>query len=145
MDDRAVQRLLAQATSALAAPEALMRSLADAMYADTVEHFETESFDGEKWPPLAERTARAYITKYRRRGHENILRPTGRHLFQTLHQSHTASEARVATPTPWAFVHNFGARLRRMKMPRRTFLAFSDRLLAEVRILCIRYLEELGA
>lgn len=62
----------------------------------------------------------------RLRGGANILHPTGRHLMQRIHQSSTDDEARVACGTPWAWVHNFGARLRSAVIPQRTFMGITD-------------------
>jgi len=78
----------------------------------------------------------------RRRGGANILHPTGRHLMQTLYQSHTIDEARVATPNPWAFVHNFGAPMPHYQMPRRTFLGFTEEDHADIVAACQRYLDK---
>lgn len=57
----------------------------------------------------------------KRRGYDNMLRPTGKLIFQRLHQQHTRTQAIIACANPWAFVHNFGV----AGMPRRTFLGFS--------------------
>jgi len=72
----------------------------------------------------------------KRRGYDNMLRPNGKLIFQRIHQRHTSTEARVECSNPWAFVHNYGARMSRMTMPRRTFLGFSRKDLADIRAAC---------
>lgn len=144
-----VRRALEQAVSVLNDTESMMRTLANAQYKSTVENFKTESFGGEAWPPLADSTADAFITgtpgaragkvtrgktgkmryraeKGKRRGYDNILRPTGKHIFQTISPSHSKDEARVTCACPWAFVHNFGAPMAHFQMPRRTFMGITD-------------------
>lgn len=140
-----------------------MRTLANQQFRSTVRNFQRESFDGRKWPRLAESTAQRFITgtpgkrasrkrkdgkgytkeRGKRRGYENMLRPTGRHLLQTIHQSHTDEEARVFTANPWAFVHNFGAPMKQgWQMPRRTFLGFSQEDYRDIAARCQDYLDK---
>lgn len=125
----------------------LMRTIANEQLRSTQRNFEEESFDGQSWPELAPATTRAFITgtpgkraprrkkrgkgwtkeRGKRRGKEKILHPTGQHLLQKIHQSHTKDEARVSCGTPWAFVHNFGAPMQDFQMPQRTFMGITDK------------------
>lgn len=140
IDDRQVQAALNRAMRALENPTSLMRTLANQQYASTVRNFQQESFDWQPWPALQPETARAFITGTpgkraarlgargkrtqehgKRRGYANMLRPTGKLIFQRIHQRHTKTQAIIACANPWAFVHNFGM----IGLPRRTFLGFS--------------------
>lgn len=140
-----LERGLADAMGKLQSLEPVMRTIADAQLASTQQNFRDESFGGERWPRLAESTARAFITgtpgkraphrkksgtgftkgSGKRRGYDNMLRPKGTHLYQKLHQSNTNVEARVSVATPWAWVHNLGPPLAHFTMPRRTFMGIT--------------------
>ncbi len=139
IQDRQVQAALNRALRAVGNPSSLMRTLANQQYRSTVENFQSEEFNGQPWPELSPETAQRFITgtpgsrsgrgrrrdRGHRRGYDNMLRPTGLHIFQRLFQRHTSHTAEVWCDNPWAFVHNFGAQLRRFKMPQRQFLGFS--------------------
>lgn len=141
VDDRQVQRALDRAMQALDNPRRLMRTLANQQYGSTVRNFESESFDGESWPRLKDSTARAKIAgTRRRRGYANILRPTGRHIFQRIFQAHNETQARVYCDNPWAFVHNFGAPMPHFVMPKRTFLGFTAEDLRNIVRACRAYI-----
>jgi phage gpG-like protein len=153
-DDAEVQRVLQAAANMAQYPEALMGTVSNVMLRETQRTFREQAFDGSPWAPLAESMQQARwpgevagrrggprkpVNK--RRGTQSILHPTGKHLLQTLHQSHTDNESRVGTPTFWAFVHNFGAPLQHFTMPRRTFLGFSRRLVEDIGKAAQSYLE----
>jgi len=125
--DKRIREALRHAEGKLSDMGGLMRSLANLQYQSTVRNFEKESFDGEKWPELAESTQHSMITEGSERGAANILRPTGRHIFQRISQSSTRDEARVKCNQGWAFAHNFGIPMPQgWQMPQRTFLGISD-------------------
>jgi len=126
IDSRAVEEKLHEIGQKLAETEPLMQTIANVLYSGTVRHFEEEAFNGTKWPPLSEATAEAKITKTRRRGYENILRPTGRHIFQRIHQRHNNDEARVTCTQWWAWVHQLGARVGKAQIPARPFLGIDE-------------------
>ena len=161
VEDAQVRQALDRAARATGNLGGLMRTLANQQFRSTVRNFQEESFDGRPWPGLADSTAERFITgrpgrrasrkrkdgkgytaeRGRRRGYDNILHPTGRHLLQTIHQSHTEDEARVFTANPWAFVHNFGAPMKQgWRMPRRTFMDFSAQDRRDIVARCKEYL-----
>ncbi len=152
-----MQAALRRAAAGLGNLGGLMRTLANQQFRSTLRNFQTESFDGVKWRRLADSTANRKLVpggpRRRRsrtsdvvrgrgqlRGGANILHPSGRHLMMTIHQSHTSEEARVSTPNPWAFVHNFGAPLPHFQMPRRTFMGFSEQDNRDILTACHDYL-----
>lgn len=162
VDNAQVRRALDRAARATGNLGGLMRTLANQQYRSTVRNFQEESFDGQPWPRLAPSTAQRFITgtpgkrasrkrkdgkgmtreRGRRRGYENMLRPTGRHIFESIHQSHTEDEARVVSTNPWAFVHNFGAPMQHFQMPRRTFMGISQQDRRDIVARCREYLEK---
>jgi phage gpG-like protein len=115
-----------------------------------MENFRRGAFDGQTWPSLQPSTAKAYVQHRRRgtgpgspgrrrRGYANLLHPTGRHLLNRLHASHTNVEARVLVAQPWAHVHNFGLPMKYFTMPKRTFLGFSRQDLHDLEAAILRY------
>lgn len=125
-----IQEALRHAEGKLSNMKGLMGDLARMQYQRTVENFKKESFDGKKWPELAESTKHAMITETEERGGANMLRPTGEHIFEEIAQSHTRDEAKVfigPSGADWAFAHNFGIPMPQgWQMPQRTFLGISD-------------------
>lgn len=132
VDTNEVTRLLNEAGRHIANSHELMTSIANVMYSGTVKHFEDEAYEGHKWPPLKPRTAQARITKTKRRGYENILRPTGRHIFQRLYQDSTRDEARVGCAMWWAWVHQLGAKIGNARIPARPFLGLDSSIVNSI-------------
>ncbi len=138
-----LKRLLSKAAWQLKNMTPVMRTIANAQYKSTVKNFRDEAFGVvDKWPELKKATQERRITKKHRRGAKNMLRPTGKHIFMRLHQSFSATEARVACTNWWAFVHNLGAPLRAFKMPRRTFLGIHKQDELQIVKIMERYLKK---
>lgn len=161
VSDQEVQALLGTVEKpSTAAYLELHKGLGAVQLASANKNFEKESFDGVPWPELAASTQKAPWpgrTKRgkrgkggkasgRRRGTENILRPLGGgDMMLRIHVAATSQRAEVFCGTGWAWVHNFGARLRRMRMPRRMFMGITEADAAEHKAFMMSWLEELMA
>lgn len=92
-------------------PGQLMGSIAAYMLSSTQRRFEREvGPDGQKWKPLAKRTANRQIRRGHRRGRANILRVTTR-LYRSLVTQSDATSAEVGTNVAYAAVHQFGGEI----------------------------------
>lgn len=94
-------------------PAEIMGDVAAYLLLATQERFERETDpDGQKWMPLAARTAAARIGRGRqRRGTDHILRDRTR-LYQSLTTMHDGANATVGTNVVYAAIHQFGGVIR---------------------------------
>ena len=67
VQDKEVLGALASAQSALRNRGPLFRTLANLQFRSTMRNFDSESFDGRKWPPLAHSTALAFMRSQKSR------------------------------------------------------------------------------
>ena len=96
-------------------PAAIMAEVAAFMVTATQRHIEREiGPDGRRWPKLSPRTANKRIGR-RRRGHDNILRVSGR-LYQSITDDSGADYAAAGTNLIYAAAQHFGATI---QMPAR--------------------------
>jgi len=125
--DKELQRWTQVTARNLLQRDSLMHNIASYQLASTKKNFYTESFNGERWQELAPTTANRVVTKAgHRRGYNNILHPTGRHLLGKLGTSADSNEARVWCAQPWAWVHQYGTKWMGGHIPRRQFLGATD-------------------
>ncbi len=84
-----------------------------------------------KWKPLALATTRGWVTKEERRGKENILYPTGKHIKQAVQTRSDRYSAEIGAPGVVPAVHQYGTnragRGNLTTIPKRTFIGRSDR------------------
>lgn len=93
-----------------------MAAIGAALLQSTQRRFERETGpDGAKWPRLSPRTAAKRVTAKHRRGHDNILRVTGR-LYQSIVAESSETQAEVGTNVVYAAIHQLGGAI---EMPER--------------------------
>lgn len=83
--------------------------------------------NGTPWKPLAESTARRWITKKHRRGHHPILRVSGR--LSNVHVEADENHVTIGSNLSYAPIHQFGGmagRGKKAKIPARPWLFGRD-------------------
>ena len=126
LDDSDLQRGLGQLLHNARHPRPMMRAIAAELLSITEDNFESESWDGKKWPANA-------------RGGK-ILQQSGQ-LAASIHTASGSNFARIGTNKPYAAIHQFGGTVKAKNKPYLVFkVGDGFRRVKQVKILARPYL-----